>query len=157
MRRLTFETEPPSNVGSYKFLNQACDHRDVRGKGALQRKILPCDCLNKLRSGRRQTISARLLTVFASVDFRLSPLCCNGVGVGYRETPHRVHWKTRLPIPAGELSAIVTVTPIDDSEVEGDATVLLTLSEDALTPLLARAARRSRWATTTRRRGRVSG
>jgi len=60
VRRLTFETEPPSNVGSYKFLNQACDHRDVRGKGALQRKILPGDCLNKLRSGRRQTIFGQI-------------------------------------------------------------------------------------------------
>src|SRR5207249_11895114 len=34
-------------------------------------------------------------------------------------------------IPAGAASATVTVTPIDDSQVESDETVVLTLSQDA--------------------------
>src|SRR5204863_8115450 len=38
---------------------------------------------------------------------------------------------TSLTIPAGASSATVTVTPIDDSAVEGDETVILTLSANA--------------------------
>src|SRR5437879_4205543 len=46
-------------------------------------------------------------------------------GIDYQSLPNSV------TIPAGAASAIVTVTPIDDTEVEGDETVILTISADA--------------------------
>ena len=35
-----------------------------------------------------------------------------------------------MTIPAGAVSATITVTPVDDTQVEGDETVVLTLSAD---------------------------
>jgi len=46
-------------------------------------------------------------------------------GIDYQTLP------TSVTIPAGAASATVTVTPIDDSQVESDETVVLTLSQDA--------------------------
>ncbi|HKI71302.1 MAG TPA: S8 family serine peptidase, partial [Verrucomicrobiae bacterium] len=46
-------------------------------------------------------------------------------GIDYQSLP------TSVTIPAGAASATVTVTPIDDSQAEGDETVVLTLSQDA--------------------------
>src|SRR5439155_1758153 len=46
-------------------------------------------------------------------------------GIDYQTLP------TSVTIPAGDDSATVTGTPIDDSQVEGDETVVLTLSQDA--------------------------
>src|SRR6266480_2134118 len=46
-------------------------------------------------------------------------------GIDYQSLP------TTVTIPAGAASATITVTPIDDSQVEGDETVVMTLSQDA--------------------------
>src|SRR5205809_97369 len=58
-----------------------------------------------------------------TVRYSLSGSAANGID--YQSLP------TSVTIPAGAASATVTVTPIDDSQVEGDETVVLTLSQDA--------------------------
>src|SRR5207244_3441258 len=58
-----------------------------------------------------------------TVRYSLSGSAANGID--YQSLP------TSVTIPAGAASATVTVTPIDDSQTEGDETVVLTLSQDA--------------------------
>lgn len=58
-----------------------------------------------------------------TVNFDLSGTALNGID--YDRAANS------LTIPSGQASANLTITPIDDSEVEGDETVILTLSENA--------------------------
>jgi subtilisin family serine protease len=58
-----------------------------------------------------------------TIHFTLGGSSANGTD--YQSLP------TSVTIPAGAASAAITVTPVDDSEVEGAETVILTLSADA--------------------------
>ena len=58
-----------------------------------------------------------------TVRYSLSGSAANGID--YQSLP------TSVTIPGGAASATITLTPIDDNEVESDETVVLTLSPDA--------------------------
>jgi len=58
-----------------------------------------------------------------TVQYSLGGSAANGID--YQSLP------TSVTIPQGAASAAITVTPIDDNEVEGDETIVLTLSANA--------------------------